>query len=283
MARIKTNQLRHTKREPLKAMEQKGRERERWKHKALLERENRKKKLKQRYCSVRERERERERNWEREGEIEREREREKRAKKKKKKTHKIQKESASPTPFILPNLSSDDPHVIGTSILPATIQYSVLHSLLRNQSLIETFQSFNQRRPYDEAVRSVYGRLSVRSVAWMDCVGTWYRSWRSVSLHCIPTSLLTSTDFRFDSSVLVVCWWCFFVCLFDFLFSDNVEPVWPLGSRERESYPERPEEADCIYYLRTGFCGYGSRCRFNHPRERSAVFLSILFCLTELV
>ncbi|XP_022937429.1 zinc finger CCCH domain-containing protein 34-like [Cucurbita moschata] len=49
------------------------------------------------------------------------------------------------------------------------------------------------------------------------------------------------------------------------------EPVWPLGSRERESYPERPEEADCIYYLRTGFCGYGSRCRFNHPRERSAV------------
>ncbi|XP_059632703.1 zinc finger CCCH domain-containing protein 32 isoform X2 [Cornus florida] len=37
-----------------------------------------------------------------------------------------------------------------------------------------------------------------------------------------------------------------------------------------ESYPERPDEADCIYYLRTGFCGYGSRCRFNHPRDRSA-------------
>ncbi|KAE8703415.1 Zinc finger CCCH domain-containing protein 58 [Hibiscus syriacus] len=50
------------------------------------------------------------------------------------------------------------------------------------------------------------------------------------------------------------------------------EPVWQLvlegGS---ESYPKRPDEADCIYYLRTGFCGYGSNCRFNHPRERAGV------------
>ncbi|KAF8101195.1 hypothetical protein N665_0209s0051 [Sinapis alba] len=38
-----------------------------------------------------------------------------------------------------------------------------------------------------------------------------------------------------------------------------------------ESYPERPDEPDCIYYLRTGACGYGSRCRFNHPRDRGAV------------
>ncbi|GMI80089.1 hypothetical protein like AT5G18550 [Hibiscus trionum] len=50
------------------------------------------------------------------------------------------------------------------------------------------------------------------------------------------------------------------------------EPVWRLGlGGEPESYPERPNEADCIYYLRTGFCGYGSRCRFNHPRDRTAV------------
>lgn len=31
------------------------------------------------------------------------------------------------------------------------------------------------------------------------------------------------------------------------------------------SYPDRPGEPDCIYYLRTGMCGYGSNCRFNHP------------------
>lgn len=31
------------------------------------------------------------------------------------------------------------------------------------------------------------------------------------------------------------------------------------------SYPDRPGEPDCIHYLRTGKCGYGSNCRFNHP------------------
>ncbi|KAK9052944.1 hypothetical protein SSX86_029574 [Deinandra increscens subsp. villosa] len=51
------------------------------------------------------------------------------------------------------------------------------------------------------------------------------------------------------------------------------EPVWQLGlGGGSESYPQRPDEADCIYYLRTGFCGYGSRCRFNHPPHRGSVF-----------
>lgn len=30
-------------------------------------------------------------------------------------------------------------------------------------------------------------------------------------------------------------------------------------------YPDRPGEPDCMYYLRTGMCGYGDNCRFNHP------------------
>ena len=51
-----------------------------------------------------------------------------------------------------------------------------------------------------------------------------------------------------------------------------------------ESYPERPDEPDCIYYLRTGFCGYGARCRFNHPQDRSLVILTspivyLSFCI----
>ncbi|KAH7857096.1 hypothetical protein Vadar_008973 [Vaccinium darrowii] len=54
------------------------------------------------------------------------------------------------------------------------------------------------------------------------------------------------------------------------------EPAWQLGqSSGVESYPERPDEANCIYYLRTGFCGYGSRCRFNHPRDRSSVVVAL--------
>ncbi|KAM7488191.1 hypothetical protein LguiB_025675 [Lonicera macranthoides] len=49
------------------------------------------------------------------------------------------------------------------------------------------------------------------------------------------------------------------------------EPMWHLGlGTAAESYPERPDEADCIYYLKTGFCGYGVRCRFNHPRDRTS-------------
>ncbi|CAN4097706.1 unnamed protein product [Withania somnifera] len=49
------------------------------------------------------------------------------------------------------------------------------------------------------------------------------------------------------------------------------EPMWQLsvGSGSESSYPERLNEPDCIYYLKTGYCGYGFRCRFNHPRNRS--------------
>ncbi|PIA38120.1 hypothetical protein AQUCO_02800039v1 [Aquilegia coerulea] len=37
------------------------------------------------------------------------------------------------------------------------------------------------------------------------------------------------------------------------------------GAGNSSPYPDRPGEPDCIYYLRTGLCGYGSNCRFNHP------------------
>lgn len=61
------------------------------------------------------------------------------------------------------------------------------------------------------------------------------------------------------------------ILMFDFV---NVAGYGLVGG---ESYPQRPDEADCIYYLRTGFCGYGSRCRFNHPRDRGAVKFWFLF------
>ncbi|KAL3635380.1 hypothetical protein CASFOL_019927 [Castilleja foliolosa] len=40
---------------------------------------------------------------------------------------------------------------------------------------------------------------------------------------------------------------------------------------ESGSYPERPGQPDCIYYLRTGTCGYGTKCRFNHPSNAGQV------------
>ncbi|GMH26018.1 hypothetical protein Nepgr_027861 [Nepenthes gracilis] len=56
------------------------------------------------------------------------------------------------------------------------------------------------------------------------------------------------------------------------------ESMWRLGVTGRESYPERPGVSDCVYYMRTGFCGFGSRCRYNHPRDHaSAAASSIRF------
>ncbi|KAK1426710.1 hypothetical protein QVD17_15389 [Tagetes erecta] len=42
-----------------------------------------------------------------------------------------------------------------------------------------------------------------------------------------------------------------------------------LWDGRREFYPERPGMVDCVYYMRTGTCGYGSKCRYNHPPDRS--------------
>jgi hypothetical protein len=39
-------------------------------------------------------------------------------------------------------------------------------------------------------------------------------------------------------------------------------------------YPERPGEQDCAYYMRTGLCGYGMNCHFNHPPNVKRVQVS---------
>ncbi len=36
-------------------------------------------------------------------------------------------------------------------------------------------------------------------------------------------------------------------------------------------FPERLGEPDCVYYMRTGLCGFGQTCRFNHPPNRKMV------------
>ncbi|CAN6447834.1 unnamed protein product [Victoria cruziana] len=49
--------------------------------------------------------------------------------------------------------------------------------------------------------------------------------------------------------------------------------MWQMSLRSSEiaesgSYPERPGEQDCAYYMRTGLCRFGMTCRFNHPPNR---------------
>ncbi|XP_019168489.1 PREDICTED: zinc finger CCCH domain-containing protein 32 [Ipomoea nil] len=53
--------------------------------------------------------------------------------------------------------------------------------------------------------------------------------------------------------------------------TDLEESMQRLGLWGRERYPERPGVPDCAYYIRTGLCGYGGKCRFNHPRDRCSV------------
>lgn len=38
------------------------------------------------------------------------------------------------------------------------------------------------------------------------------------------------------------------------------------------AYPEQPGKPDCVYYVRHGMCGYGNRCRFNHPPASRILF-----------
>lgn len=62
-----------------------------------------------------------------------------------------------------------------------------------------------------------------------------------------------------------------------------VEQMWQLGLTSTESYPERPGVPNCVYYMRTGFCGYGVRCRYNHPRDRAAVSPLLVFGLEPVL
>ena len=40
------------------------------------------------------------------------------------------------------------------------------------------------------------------------------------------------------------------------------------SNQKEQTFPERPGEPECQYYLRTGDCKFGSSCRYHHPRDR---------------
>ncbi|KAF5179683.1 Zinc finger ccch domain-containing protein [Thalictrum thalictroides] len=43
------------------------------------------------------------------------------------------------------------------------------------------------------------------------------------------------------------------------------------GKVKKFQYPLRPGEPDCTFYLRTGACGFGSNCKFNHPLKKQHI------------
>ncbi|KAG2557641.1 zinc finger CCCH domain-containing protein 63-like isoform X2 [Panicum virgatum] len=49
------------------------------------------------------------------------------------------------------------------------------------------------------------------------------------------------------------------------------EAMWQMNlgeAMELGPYPERVDEPDCSYYMRTGMCRFGMTCKFNHPADR---------------
>ncbi|KAE8657740.1 BTB/POZ domain-containing protein [Hibiscus syriacus] len=40
------------------------------------------------------------------------------------------------------------------------------------------------------------------------------------------------------------------------------------SNQKEHTFPERPGEPECQYYLRTGDCKFGSSCRYHHPSDR---------------
>lgn len=43
--------------------------------------------------------------------------------------------------------------------------------------------------------------------------------------------------------------------------------VMPSSSIQEQSFPERPGQPECQYYMKTRDCKYGSSCKYHHPPE----------------
>ena len=73
---------------------------------------------------------------------------------------------------------------------------------------------------------------------------------------------------------------CFFFLALDFaeaMWRMNLQPAQMEISADDLPYPERPGEPDCSYYMRTGSCGFGSNCKFNHSPARKIMVVLPLF------
>lgn len=45
-------------------------------------------------------------------------------------------------------------------------------------------------------------------------------------------------------------------------------PVGYYALQRENIFPERPDQPECQFYMKTGDCKFGAVCRFHHPCER---------------
>lgn len=41
--------------------------------------------------------------------------------------------------------------------------------------------------------------------------------------------------------------------------------VW---QKDNNIFPERPDQPECQFYMKTGDCKFGAFCKFHHPKDR---------------
>ena len=47
---------------------------------------------------------------------------------------------------------------------------------------------------------------------------------------------------------------------------DNAQTIWETGNNPNtQLLPQRPDEPNCLYFLKNGRCKYGASCRYHHP------------------
>ncbi|KAH7664256.1 CCCH-type Zn-finger protein [Dioscorea alata] len=68
-------------------------------------------------------------------------------------------------------------------------------------------------------------------------------------------------------------------------FLERESKICDEGNEKSEGfrYPVRPGEPDCAYFLRTGLCGYGSKCKFNHPTTRNSLAQGTMWGPSETI
>lgn len=123
-----------------------------------------------------------------------------------------------------------------------------------------------------------FGRWWLEKLIWMEFL--------NLLFVCEILALSFEWVEEFNESLKMWTWSVSFVlCIAEAIWRlkihDNQEGG---GVAQASPYPARPGEPDCLFYRRTGLCGYGSNCRFNHPAYAAQVihFLLTIYCFMQM-
>lgn len=70
-------------------------------------------------------------------------------------------------------------------------------------------------------------------------------------------------------------------CLYQAFDPRLSNPVSQVGTTQTV-FPQRPGQIECDYYMKTGICKYGERCKYHHPLDRATPSMSKLQSTVKL-